>query len=63
MRVTSGLSKNIAEWSQFMRQIEKETKNEIKHRVDFLPLTDMDPNNLSTIYTMLMFVIDECNTH
>lgn len=42
MRVTSGLSKNVAEWSQFMRQIEKETKNEIKHRVDFLPLTDMD---------------------
>ena len=50
MQVTSGLYKNIAEWSGCMRQILKERTTDVKHQVDFRLIIDMDPNNLSTIY-------------
>ena len=57
------LYREVAEWSGFMRQITKESKVDGKHQVEFLPFVDMDPNNLSTVYTTLMFVIDECKNH
>ena len=63
MRVTSGFCKDVAEWSGFMRQITKETATDVKHQVDYPPFIYMDSNNLSTSYTTVMFIIDECNTH
>ena len=63
VRATSSLYREVAEWSGFMRQITKETKVDGKHQVEFLPFVDMDPNNLSTVYTTLMFVIDECKNN
>ena len=59
----SGLYKNVVEWSGFMRQIIKETTTDLKHQVDFQPFIDIDSNNLSPIYTALMFIVDECDTH
>ena len=63
IRATYSLYRDVSEWSGFMRQITKEKKIDNKHDIEFLPFVDMDPNNLSTIYTTLMFVINECKKH
>ena len=36
---------------------------EYLHQVDFRIFNDLDPNKISSIYTTLMFIVDECNTH
>lgn len=61
LRLTASKSRNIPEWSGFMRIITKGNPlPSEKHIIEFLPFVDMDPNNLSTIHTTLMFVIDQC---
>ena len=60
LRVSAGIFKEIAEWSGFMRLLTKRNGFPGIHDIEFLPFIDLDPNNLSTIFTTLMFVIDEC---
>ena len=40
----------------------KRNNDWFKDQVDLLPFIDIDSNNLSTIHTTLMFIIDECDT-
>ena len=43
-----------------MRLITKDNVFEGRHGIEFLPFIDLDHNDLSTIFTTLMFVINEC---
>ena len=43
MQVTSGLYKNIAEWSGCMRQILKERTTDVKHQVDECDIHEIEP--------------------
>ena len=40
----------------------KRNNDWFKDQVDLLPFIDIDSNNLSTIHTPLLFIIDECDT-
>ena len=46
-----------------MRQITRSVDVGGTHQVEFLPFTDLDPNNMSTVFTTLMFVSDQCKKH
>ena len=56
-------NKDILEWSGFMRVLTKKIQINEKHTVEFLPFVDLYPNNVSTMYTTLLFVINECSKH
>ena len=61
LRISKYITDNSTlQWAGFMKV---STKNNIfvgPHEVDFLPFIDHDPNDLSTVYTTLCFVIDQC---
>ena len=63
VRLAASLKKDVSEWSGFMRVITKNIDVETNHQVDFLPFIDMDPNNPSTVYTTLKFVINDCQKY
>ena len=46
-----------------MRLVTKNNPFEGTHAIGFIPFIDLDPNDLSTIYTTLMFVINESKRH
>ena len=57
-RSTANLRRSVSDWSGFMRQITINVDVEEVHQVEFLPFVDLDPNNMSTVFTTLMFVSD-----
>ena len=57
-RSTANLHRSISEWSGLMRQITINVDVDGVHQVEFLPFTDLDANNVSTVFTILMFVSD-----
>ena len=57
-RSTASLRRSVSEWSGFMRQITINVDVDGVHQVEFLPFVDLDPNNMSTVFTTLMFVSD-----
>ena len=62
-RSTASLRRSVSEWSGFMRQITINVDVDGVHRVEFAPFIDLDPNNMSTVLTALMFVSDQCKKH
>ena len=60
MRIWTGLVKPIPEYGGFMKLITRYNNHPAVHKVDFLPFVDMDPDNESTIYTTIKFVMDMC---
>ena len=62
-RSTASLRRSVSEWSGFMRQITINVDVDGVHQVEFAPFIDLDPNNMSTVLTALMFVSDQCKKH
>ena len=60
---TASLCRSVSEWSGFMHQIAINVDVDGVHQVEFLPFIDLDPNNMSTVLTTLMFVLDQCKKH
>ena len=46
-----------------MRQITINVDVDGVHQVEFVPFVDLDPNNMSTVFTTLMFVSDQSKKH
>ena len=57
-RSTANLRRSVSDWSGFMHQITINVDVDGVHQVEFLPFVDLDPNNMSTVFTTLMFVSD-----
>ena len=62
-RSTASLRRSVSEWSGFMRQITINVDADRVHQVEFLPFIDLDPNNMSAVFTTLMFVPNQCKKH
>ena len=62
-RSTASLRRSVSEWSGFMHQITINVDVDGVHQVEFLPFIDLDRNNMSTVFTTLMFVSDQCKKH
>ena len=58
VRSTASLHRSVSEWSAFMCQITINVDVDAVCQVEFFPLIDLDPNNMSTVFT-LMFVSDQ----
>ena len=50
-------------WPGFMRQITINVDVNGEHQVEFLPCIDLDSNNMSTVFTTLILVSDQCKKH
>ena len=50
-------------WPGFMRQITVNVDVNGEHQVEFLPCIDLDSNNMSTVFTTLILVSDQCKKH
>ena len=57
-RSTANLRRSVSDCSGFMRQITVNVDVDGVHQVEFFPFVDLDPNNMSTVLTTLMFVSD-----
>ena len=60
---TESLRRSVSEWSGFIRQILINIHVDGLHQVEFLRFIDLDPNNMSTAFTTLMFVSDQCKKY
>ncbi len=49
-------------WSGFMK-VSHQNENVDKTRIEVHPFINLDPGNLSTIYTTLSFAQDQCQKH
>ena len=56
---TESLRRSVSEWSGFIRQILINIDVDGLHQVEFLRFIDLNPNNMSTVFTTLMFVSDQ----
>ena len=60
LRISACVLKPVTEWSGFMRIITAYKPIPGKHTVEFLPFIDLNPNDCSTIYSTLLYVINQC---
>ena len=58
IRISASLLKTVPEWSGFMRLLTKCNQFVGKYNIEFLPFDDLDPNDMSTIYTTLVFIVN-----
>ena len=63
VRSTASLHRSVSEWSAFMCQITINVDVDAVYQVEFFLLIDLDPNNMSTVFTSLMFVSDQCKKY
>ena len=63
VRSTASLHRSVSEWSTFMCQITINVDVDAVYQVEFFVLIDLDPNNMSTVFTSLMFVSDQCKKY
>ena len=62
-KLPASLRRSVYEWSGFMHQITINVDADGIHQVEFLPFVDLDPNIMSTVFTTLMLVSDQCKKH
>ena len=60
LRIAAALKTPVPRMAGHLRVLTKHNPPEAIHQVEFLPFIDLSPADMSSVYTALLFVIEQC---